>query len=811
MRRWFETVTQDLGYALRSFKRSPAFVGVALLSLMLGIGATTAIFSVIYGVLISPYPYARPGEIWSPEVRAIEGRGGHGYTLDELPKLAAVPAFSDVMATSIETVLMTGEFAPESFNGVLLTANAFNFLGVPPLLGRTIQPSDVRTNGDAEPVVVLSQRLWLRLFEGSPSAIGRTLRLNGRPFTLIGVMPPRFGWYGNAGFWLPLSPTRTDLQFINPIVRLTPGTSQPVAEEQLKALNARLALETPARFPARGFTTALRNYLDVTVASGEMQTSLQLLLGGVAFLLLIACANVANLQLARGTARAREMAVRMSIGAARSRLLRQLLTESVVLSLAGGVLGVMFAFVAIRSIVSLMPEFYVPNESRVAINIPVLWFSLAVSLLTGIVFGLVPAQQTSKADATDALRAGRSTAAGALGGGTRNLLVVVEVALSVVLLVSAGLTMRTFFVVQRIDPGFRADGVLIVGVPLPPAKYKTLAERNRFAQELLERVGTLPGVEAATFGLPFGGPQSPFRIAGENADDSKRITINLIGADHLRTFGIPLRAGRMFDVSEVRRGDRVAVINEAAMKLWPAGRNPIGARMRLNVLANPPGAVLIDTTRDPEVTIIGIVGNTRNDGLRGDPMPAVMLPYSIAAQTQRTLAVRSAGDPNLLLNPVRAKVREMDADQPLGRSITLAEILGQEVIQPRFTMMLFGAFAALGLALAAAGIYSVLSFHVTRRTHELGVRMALGAPRRHVLGLMLVMGGRLVAIGLTIGIVASLASTRLLRSQLFGVEAADPISYAAVVLVLGVVAVLACYLPARRAAAVDPMVALRQE
>ena len=328
---------------------------------------------------------------------------------------------------------------------------------------------------------------------------------------------------------------------------------------------------------------------------------------------------------------------------------------------------------------------------------------------------------------------------------------------------------------------------------------------------MLERVGTLPGVEAATFGLPFGGPQSPFRIAGQNADDSKRITINLIGADHLRTFGIPLRAGRMFDASEVRRGDRVAVINEAAMKLWPAGRNPIGARLRLNVLANPPGAVLIDTTRDPEVTIIGIIGNTRNDGLRGDPMPAVMLPYSIVAQTQRTLAVRSAGDPNLLLNPVRAQVREMDADQPLGRPITLAEILGQEVIQPRFTMTLFSAFAALGLALAAAGIYSVLSFHVTRRTHELGVRMALGAPRRHVLGLMLVMGGRLVAIGLTIGIVASLASTRLLRSQLFGVEPADPLAYAAVVLVLGVVAVLACYLPARRAAAVDPMVALRQE
>ncbi len=371
MRRWLETLGQDLGYAIRSFRRSPAFVLVALLSLTLGIGATSAIFSVIYGVLIAPYPYARPGEIWAPEARALDGRGGHGYSLDELRALSEVPAFADVMATSMETVLMTGEFAPESFGGVLLSGNAFNFLGVPPVVGRTIQPTDIRPDGQAEPVVVLSHRLWVRLFEGSPSAIGRTLRLNGRPHTIVGVMPPRFGWYGNDGFWLPLSPTRTDITGINPIVRLAPGVSSTVAEEQLGALHQRLALEKPATFPKQGFTTRLRNYLDVTVASGEMRTSLQLLLGAVAFLLLIACANVANLQLARGTARAREMAVRMSIGAGRRRLLRQLLTESVLLSLAGGFLGVLFAFGAIRTIVALMPEFYVPNESRVAVNLPV--------------------------------------------------------------------------------------------------------------------------------------------------------------------------------------------------------------------------------------------------------------------------------------------------------------------------------------------------------------------------------------------------------------------------------------------------------
>jgi len=811
MRSWLGSLAQDLRYAVRSFRRSPSFVIVALLSLTLGIGATSAIFSVIYGVLIAPYPYARPGEIWAPQIRAVDGRGGRNYFLNELQPLSEVPAFADVMATSIETVLMTGEFAPESFNGVLLSGNAFNFLGVPPVIGRTIQPTDIQPDGQAEPVVVLSHRLWLRLFEGNPSALGRTLRLNGRPHTIVGVMPPRFGWYGNDGFWLPLSPTRTDVPWINPIVRLRPGVSKAAAEQQLGAFHQRLAAENPSSFPPQGFTTALRNYLDVTVASGPMRTSLQLLLGAVAFLLLIACANVANLQLARGSARAREMAIRMSIGAGRRRMLRQLLTESVLLSLVGGVLGVLFAFVAIRSIVALMPEFYVPNESRVTINIPVLVFSLGVSVLTGILFGLVPALQMSKPDMTDALKASRSTGASAQGGRTRNLLVVLEVASSVVLLVSAALMMRTFFVLQNVDSGVKSDRVLMVGIPLPPAKYATLEQRNRFAQDLLERIGTLPGVEAATIGHPFGGPQSPYTIAGQIPDESKRIAMNLVGADHLRTFGISLLGGRMFDAAEVRREDRVAVINEAAMKLWPAGENPIGTRLRLDVLAHPPARTLVDGARPPEVMIVGVIANTRNAGVRSEPVPVVVVPFSVMAPPQRMLGVRAAGDPNLLLNPIRAQLRAMDADQPLGRPITLSEVLDQEVVQPRFTMALFIAFAALGLALAASGIYSVLSFHVTRRVHELGVRMALGAPRRHVLRLMLTMGGRLVLFGLAIGVAASLASTRLLRSQLFGVQPADPLAYAAVALLLGLAAMVACYIPARRAAAVDPMVALRQE
>jgi putative ABC transport system permease protein len=812
MRRWLERLIQDFGYGVRFLRRSPGSVLVSVLSLTLGIGATAAIFSVIYGVLIAPYPYARPGEIWAPEVAAIDGRGGRAYAVDELRGLSALPAFGDVMATSFETVLLTGEFAPESFTGVLMSGNAFTFLGVPPVVGRTLQPTDIRADGQAEPVVVLSHKLWLRLFAGSPDVVGRTLRLNGVPHAVVGVMPPRFGWFGNDGFWLPLSPTRTDLQGVETIVRLAPGVTAAVAEAQLSAFNKSLAAAKPATFPSQGFTTRLRNYLDVTVASGDMRTSLRLLLGAVGFLLLIACANVANLQLARGSTRAREIAVRISMGASRGRLVRQLLTENMLLSLVGGACGVLFAFGAIRLIVAMMPEFYVPNEARIALNAPVLLFTLGVTLLTGVLFGLAPALQSSRPDVTEALKAARSTAAGSDGSRSRNLLVVIEVALSVVLLVSAGLTVRTFAALQSTDPGINPDRVLAVIVPLPPAKYATLDQRNRFAQELLERVGALPGVDAATFGLPFGGPQTPFSIAGQDpGDGSKRMLLNLAGADHLRAFGIPLRRGRMFDASEVRRGDRVAVINEAAAKLWPAGSDPVGARVNLGLLGQPPPRTLVDTSRPAEVTIVGVIGDTKNTGLRSAPTPVIVIPYSIIGQAQRILAVRTAGNPNLLLNPVRAEVRAMDAEQPLGRSITLSEIIGEEVVQPRFTMALFTTFATLGLALAAAGIYSVLSFHVTVRTHELGVRMALGAPRSHVLRLMLSMGGKLVLTGLIVGTAASFASSRLLRSLLFGVQPADPVAYAAVTLVLASIGLLACYVPARRASRVDPMVALRQD
>ncbi len=815
---WLQTVLHDTRYTLRTFRKYPGFVAVAALSLMLGIGATSSIFSVIYGVLISPYPYAKPVEIWAIGLRSQTGRDGRGiYPLEDYLELTKLPAFADVMATSWETVLLTGEYAPESIRGVLLSGNAFNFLGVAPVAGRTIQPSDIKRTGEAEPVVVLSYRLWQRLFQGDPSAIGKTLRLNDRPHTIVGVMPPRFGWYGNEGFWLPMGTITGEPRPTIPIARLASGVSEAAAQEQLHALHLRLARERPATFPKEGFTSRLTNYLEVTVASGEMRNSLRLLFGAVALLLLIACVNVANLQLARATARGREMALRVSIGAGRKRLLRQLLTESLILSLVGGALGVLFAWGATKAIVALMPEFYLPNEARVRLNVPVLLFSLGVSLLTGILFGLAPALRSSRPDLVEALKdSSRGAGTSERGGRLRGLLVIAEVALSVILLVTAVLTIRSFVALQRVDVGFQPEGTLLVSVPLQPRRYATLEQRNVFGRELLERVKSLPGVRAAALGnggLPFGGPQSPYTIGGQPGPAGRAVTLNLISADYLRAMGIPLRQGRTLTDAEVDRGDRVALINEAARRLWREGEDPIGQSIRLSLLERPPGdrTVLVDTSRSPELTVVGIVGNVRNAGLRNDVRPAVLVPYTFVAPAQRLLAIRASGDPMALLKPLQEQVRAIDKEQPLGRPQTVEEVLGSETVQPRFTMSLFSFFGALGLMLAAVGIYSVMSYSATQRTHEIGVRMALGARPIEVVRLMLAMGGTLVAIGLGIGLVGAVFAARLLQSHLFGIPAHDPISLVAVALVLGLTALTACYLPARRAGSVDPLIALRHD
>jgi putative ABC transport system permease protein len=811
-----ETLWQDVRYGARLLRKSPGLMVVALLSLALGIGATTAIFSVVYGVLVSPYPYASPHKIWSPEIRELKNSGQFRMfrPMREYVQLKTLPALSEAMATGPENRLLTGDRAPENFTTVAVTANAFHFLGVLPVLGRTIQPFDIRPDGQAQPVIVLTYKAWLRLFDGSPAALGKELLLNEQPFTVIGVMPPRFGWWTNDGGWVALPEDPSGSRWVAAIVRLKSGVSPLMAEQQMQALNLRLAREHPEDFPKAGFTTRLHNYMDITVAAGEMQSSLRLLFGAVGFLLLIACANVANLQMARGTARAHEMAVRMSVGAGRARLVRQLLIESMLLSTAGGVVGVLLASALTKAIVVLMPEFYVPNEARITVNIYVLLFSGCLSVLTGIVFGLAPALKCSRPDLVEALKDAGRTLASSSGGRTRNALVVAEIALSVVLLMGAGLTIRGFLRLENLDVGFRADRALMVGLHFPEKRYATYEQRIAFPERALEAVSSLPGVQSAAIGnggMPFGGPESTYTIEGRPKEESRRLYVELVSTGYAQTMGIPLRAGREFSAQEIARAEPVALINVAAGKLWPAGTSPIGRRLRLDVLEQPNDEVLFPAHINPTVTVVGVIGDTRNDGLRNAPAPAVFIPYTLLAPSFRTLAIRTYAEPMALLNGVRERIRGMDKDQPLSRPITLEEILGSETVQPRFNVALFTFFGLLGLALAAVGIYSMLSYNVARRTHEIGIRMALGAGRGDVLTLMLAMGGRLVLIGLGVGLAASLVLAKILRSEVFEVPGTDPLALAGVVLLLSGAALLACFLPARRAARLDPMSALRHE
>jgi predicted permease len=812
-----ETVAQDVRFGLRMLLKKPGFTVVAALTLGLGIGATTAIFSTVYGVLISPYPYARPGEIWAPGVQSAQGtQMMRPYRRDEFQAISALPEFWEAMGTTPGSILLTGEFAPEMITSPRLSLNTFQFIEVPPILGRTFGPADVTAGGQPEPVTVISYRLWQHLFGGDPGAIGRTLRLDDQLYTIIGVMPARFGWWTSDGLWLPMDNKPGDPGRIFPIARLKPGVNPAAARQHLHALQLELAKTDPAGFPKGKFDSMLTNYLDMTVASGAMQRTLQVLFGAVGFLLLIACANVANLQLARSTARTREMAIRLSLGAGRGRLVRQLLTESVLLSVFGGVLGLAFAVILTRLVVALMPGFYVPNEARIEINGYVLFFCLVISMLTGIVFGLAPALQSSRPNLTDELKDEGRGHSSSHGGRLRAALVVAEVALSVVLLVCAALTFRSFLALQRIDPGFHADHVITVDLNLPSTHYATLSQRNQFGQELLERVQHLPGVQAAELGnggLPFGGPESPYSINGQPGSESQPIIVNLVAVDYLKTLGIRLLRGRMLNQDDILRPDRFAVINEAAAKLWPAGEDPVGRQLRLDLLKGPGGSVLFPSNSSPDVTVIGVCADTRNDGLTSKPRPAVLVPYTLVAPPDRTLAIRTDANSSALMNAVRQQLRLMDPQLPLRNVRTIEDALLDETVQPRFTMALFSLFAVFGLALATAGIYSVLSYLVSQRTREIGVRMALGAQRRDVLRLILKDGGRLAGLGILFGTLASLAAARLVASQLelFAVASTDVVSFLGVVLLLSLISAIACWLPARRATKVDPMTALRCE
>jgi len=496
-------------------------------------------------------------------------------------------------------------------------------------------------------------------------------------------------------------------------------------------------------------------------------------------------------------------------------VLRQLLTENTLLSLAGGLMGIALAKGITLGVVALMPGFYKPNEARITLNEYVMVFTAAVAVLTGILFGLAPALQCSRLDLVETLKeAAKGAGAGARGGRTRNFLVVMEVALSVVLLVGAGLTVRGFLQIQQTPLGFQPDRILMVELQLPPKRYTTWEQRVAFTQNLMERVAAIPGAQSAAIGnsgLPFRGPRSQYAIDGNQGPESQPMLLALISGDYGRTLGIPLFRGRAFNAQDVAHGEHIALINQAAARLWPGGADPIGRSIHLKALEKPRGALTAPGPQSGDFTIVGVMANTRNEGLTSPPAPQAFLPYTVVAPADRALVVRAHGDPMQLLHAVREQVAQIDKGIPVDQPVTMEDIVGEEVKQPKFNMVLFTFFGGLGLALAAIGIFGVLSYSVALRTHEIGVRMALGAGRNHVLGLMMTMGGKLVLTGLAVGLAGGVVLGRYLQSEVFSVPVTDPVAITVAVMLLGTTALLACLVPAWRATRLEPMTSLRHD
>ena len=808
---WLEQFFQDLRYAGRALKKSRSFTAVALITLALGIGVSTAMFSVVYGVLLSPYPYYKSHEIWSVYVAYAKGPGGVGLNIGDYLEIAKLPGIESVMANNRANAMsLPGESGLERFDATRLSSTAFAFLGVPPVAGRAFTSADYKANGDPEPVVVIGFRLWQRLFAGDPNIIGQTLLLDHQPYVIIGVMPERFA-LGNTDGWLPLSTTDrkagTGVYF-----RLRPGVSQEIAEQQLRGLFERLAREAPDRFPKEGFVVKLTHFGQ----GGPLdryggRASIRALFWATACLLLIACTNVANLQLARAAGRSREIAVRLAIGASRSRIIRQLLTESVLLSAVGGVVGMLFAFGLTQLVVTQLPD-YLPPEARITVNGWVLAYSTGVALLSGVLFGLAPALRSTKADLNDALKEGGHAhgMGGPSGTRLRNTLVIVEVALSIVLLVGASLAIRNFAQLQQIDRGMNSERTAFMRVDLLPRRYATTAQRNEFTRAWLERVRVVPGVASAAVGwMPNYDSASRATIPGQPTP-VEGLWLNFVSSNYFRTLAIPVLAGRTFTAQEIAHGDHVVVINLATSRHWPAGKDPIGSVLQLEALAAEGPAA----TKD--FIVIGIVADTRLIFPRDAPRLGAFVPYQLRGATgdrpnERFVVIRSERPLEGMTPVLRQTLRSLDPEQPMYEPFDMGALMERGVAVPHFNMSLFSGLAFITLALAAAGIYSVLSYGVAQRTREFGVRMALGASRGDILQLVLRGGIRLLVVGLFLGVAASLGMSRILDSLVFNIPMLDPLAFGAAIVLLSFIALLACWIPARRASKVDPMVALRCE
>jgi putative ABC transport system permease protein len=816
-----ETLLQDLRYALRMLRNNPGFAAVAILTLALGIGANTAIFSVIDSVLLRPLPYQDPAGLVMVWENNSQHPNPHNTVSppDFLDWQSRNSAFAEMTAIFDQHANLTGNGLPQEVVLQDVSANFLSVLGVNPILG----PGFTAENGQKghDDVVILSYGFWKERFGSDSGIIGKTLVLNGHQLTVVGVAPQNFTWFIKDGsftgakpeMWTPfVFPAsfhdRKDIgRFLSVVARLKPGVTVAQARSQMNAIAARIAAEYP---DFNGYWGA--NVVPVhDQISGELRPALLILFGAVAFVLLIACANVSSLLLARASAREREIAVRTAMGASPWRIASQLLTESVLLAIIGGAIGVALAIWGTDLLLAVSPRNLLDLRS-IPIDWRVLTFAAGATLIAGLLFGFLPSYISAHSGIAETLKeGGRGSSAGKPRRFARSAFVVGQMCLALVLLAGSGLLIRSFIRLVGVDPGFDASHLLTFKISLPSSKYKTDPVQLAFFQQLLARISRLPGVRSASMDSfpPFSGLGAATGVhvlsqPERSLMDLPVADVRVVGPDYFPTMQIPLRAGRLFNNQELTEERHVVLINQAFADQYLHGANPLGQKAVIYMKS-------LEESQNTPSEIIGVVGDVRQMGLDTPADPTVYWPHPELVMSGMTILVRTANDPLTLVSAVRNELQQMDPEQPMAAIATMDELLSDSLSRSRFTMLVLGVFAALALVLASVGIYGVIAYSVTQRTQEFGIRIALGASRRDILRLVLSQGTRLTLLGISLGIVAALVVTRLMATLLYGISATDPVTFTAVALLLALVALAACYIPAQRATRVDPIVALRYE
>ena len=801
----------DLRYAFRQLVKNPGFTAVAILTLALGIGACSVIFSVVNGVLLRPLDYPTADRL----VVLRESQP------PQFPEFSTAPAnyidwtkqaksFEQIAACGSAQMNLTGEGEPQRLLGLRATANYFDVYGIKPQIGRWFSAAEDAPGKNQ--VVVLSYPFWQRVFGGAANVIDKQVQLNGEPYTIVGVAPASFSQERKIDVWTPMAfkPDETSndargAHYVTTIGLLRPGVTVAQADAEMRVIAAQLATQYPKS--NKGWTVFVMSVLEYSIRN--VRVVLYTLLGAVGCVLLIACANIANLLLARATARHREISIRAALGAGRGRLVRQLLTESVLLAFFGGLAGLILAHWGLAALLAFAPA-TLPRTSNIHLDSTVVAFSVGVSLITGIIFGAAPAWLAAHTDVNEALKQGaRGSTEGGARGRFRSTLVVLEVAFALVLLGGAGLLARSFMALTRVDPGFIPENATVLRLALPEKKYPKPEQQRVFVDSLLQQLKALPGVQAAGAAqvLPLIGDYSlTFEIEGRPElpeSDWPSTTYYAITPDYFRAMGIRLMRGRVFTAQDDARAPRVAIINETLAGQFFPNEDPIGKR--INIPNGEPGSSKI--WRE----IVGIVADVKQHGVDMETTSQSYEPFAQSPFTDVNVVLRTSGPPAAMLSALRPAVYAVDKDQPIGSVRPLEEIMAEKISQQRFAMFLLGVFSAVALVIAAVGIYGVMAYSVVQRTGEIGIRMALGAQTRDVLRLVLSQAGRLVGLGLVVGLLTTFVTSRAIGSILFRTSAHDPLTLIGITLILGAVALAACFLPARRATKVDPIVALRTE